>query len=432
MRKLTAILLILCLALPLCAFGEGADKTIVLRIGDPMMTVDGEQKEIDPDRGAAPVIINGRTLVPIRAIIEELGGEVSWSEAAQMVSLKIDELELLLTIGDTRATLRELTWGTIGNVWEIKTTELDASPVIIDGRTMIPARFVMESFGYAVVWDGESQTITIAKPVFEDRVLATVNGEDIYLSDYYVMCAALAADGATVYSGNNDGTIDGKAFGSVISLVIPAQIAESRGLTVTDEDMEFAENMPLFSDGGPYAAACERCLRRFALNEKLMKSLTSEGGECSVAPEEIGWGDDNFTKAQHILVSFDGRTEEEAEARAREVIEKLNGGEDFEALIREYNDDPGMLTNGSYVFAEGEMVDEFYQNARALAVGEYSPAPVRSLYGFHIIRRLPLEDGDYLKTGAARTKELSKLQDLINQWFSKAEITISDDFTVAD
>jgi hypothetical protein len=42
------------------------------------MTVNGVKKEIDPGRGTVPVIVKGRTLVPIRAIIEELGGTIGW------------------------------------------------------------------------------------------------------------------------------------------------------------------------------------------------------------------------------------------------------------------------------------------------------------------------------------------------------------------
>ncbi|HPB34327.1 MAG TPA: copper amine oxidase N-terminal domain-containing protein, partial [Caldisericia bacterium] len=51
---------------------------IILQINNKYMTVNGVKKEIDPGRGTVPVIIKGRSLVPIRAIIEELGGTVDW------------------------------------------------------------------------------------------------------------------------------------------------------------------------------------------------------------------------------------------------------------------------------------------------------------------------------------------------------------------
>jgi hypothetical protein len=68
-----------------CAADEGTVQTapesteIVLTIGDPMMMVNGEEKEIDPELGTTPVIINDRTLLPVRAIVEELGGTVGWN-----------------------------------------------------------------------------------------------------------------------------------------------------------------------------------------------------------------------------------------------------------------------------------------------------------------------------------------------------------------
>jgi len=49
---------------------------IILQIGNPMMTVNGKEQEIDPGRGTVPMIVNDRTLVPVRAIIEAMG---DWS-----------------------------------------------------------------------------------------------------------------------------------------------------------------------------------------------------------------------------------------------------------------------------------------------------------------------------------------------------------------
>ena len=50
---------------------------ITMQIGEPNMTVNGEAQEIDPGMGTVPVIVNDRTLLPVRAVVETLGGEVS-------------------------------------------------------------------------------------------------------------------------------------------------------------------------------------------------------------------------------------------------------------------------------------------------------------------------------------------------------------------
>jgi hypothetical protein len=70
--------------------------TIILQINNPYMTVNGVKKEIDTGRGTVPVIVKGRTLVPIRAIIEELVGTIGWdgNERKVTINLKNTQIEL--------------------------------------------------------------------------------------------------------------------------------------------------------------------------------------------------------------------------------------------------------------------------------------------------------------------------------------------------
>ena len=63
---------------------------LTMQVGNPIMTVNGTESEIDPGRGTAPIIQNGRTLVPIRAIIEAMGGSVNWDEETQTVLLELE------------------------------------------------------------------------------------------------------------------------------------------------------------------------------------------------------------------------------------------------------------------------------------------------------------------------------------------------------
>ena len=129
---------------------ESAEETeIVLQIGDPMMRVNGAAREIDPGRQTAPVIEDGRTLLPVRAVVEAMGGAVAWEEETQTVILAKDAAVLLLTIGSNTAFVNE------------EKHTLDTSPVVIDGRTMLPIRFIAEELGFEVRWDEENSTITI-------------------------------------------------------------------------------------------------------------------------------------------------------------------------------------------------------------------------------------------------------------------------------
>ena len=115
-----------------------AGKTIKLQIGSRIVNVDNEAVIYD----AAPVIRNDRTLVPIRIITEALGGKVDWNGAAKEVTLSINDKEIKMTIGKTLE-------------------KYGVAPVIIDGRTFVPVRFVADELGAEVAWDEATKTVTI-------------------------------------------------------------------------------------------------------------------------------------------------------------------------------------------------------------------------------------------------------------------------------
>ena len=69
------------------AYAANGDKTITLTIGDPNMTVDGVEKSID-NEGTVPIIENDRTMLPLRAVLEELGATVEWDGETRTVTIK--------------------------------------------------------------------------------------------------------------------------------------------------------------------------------------------------------------------------------------------------------------------------------------------------------------------------------------------------------
>ena len=123
---------------------------ISMQIGEPDMTVNGETQEIDPGMGTVPVIVNDRTLLPVRAAVETLGGEVSWNGDTRTAALSYDGNTIELTIDSPTAYLNGAA------------QTLDTTPVIINDRTMLPIRFIAESFGFDVEWDQSTQTVTIS------------------------------------------------------------------------------------------------------------------------------------------------------------------------------------------------------------------------------------------------------------------------------
>ncbi len=124
---------------------------MVLVIGNPMMKVNNADKEIDPGKSTAPVLVNGKTFVPIRAIIETMGGSVSWvgNEQKLVIVLKDKTIELWINSKATK----------INGV----SKEADVAPYISSsGRTMIPFRYAVENLSCDVIWDGPSKSITIS------------------------------------------------------------------------------------------------------------------------------------------------------------------------------------------------------------------------------------------------------------------------------
>jgi hypothetical protein len=132
---------------------------IILNPDNPYMTVNGLKQEIDPGRGTTPVIIKewGRTVVPIRAIVEALGGTIDWDGNARKVTINFKDATIELWIDNPKAKVDgKETW--------IDSDNHNVKPVIQNSRTMLPLRFVAESLGCSVNWESSTQTITIKYP----------------------------------------------------------------------------------------------------------------------------------------------------------------------------------------------------------------------------------------------------------------------------
>lgn len=133
------------------------DVVVSLQIDNPIMEVNGTQAEIDAGRDTKPVVTDGRTLVPIRAIIEAFGGGVSWDGSTQSVLLNMDDDTIKLVIDSNIAYLNN------------SEETLDVAPTIINGRTMLPIRFIAEGFNLGVAWDSGSQTVSIIQNTFDEN-----------------------------------------------------------------------------------------------------------------------------------------------------------------------------------------------------------------------------------------------------------------------
>ncbi len=109
---------------------------------------------------AAPEAADDRTMVPVRALVEALGGEVDYEFADQKDSVRlfIDKYTINFTIGGTTA-VRHTRGTDTGE--DDKTIEMDCAPYIKDGCTYVPVRFLAEALGYEVGWDPLYQTVVL-------------------------------------------------------------------------------------------------------------------------------------------------------------------------------------------------------------------------------------------------------------------------------
>ncbi len=113
----------------------------------PRVKVNGKQLAFD----VPPVIQDGRTLVPLRTIFEELGATVEWEAGTQTIKARRGETELSLQVGNHEATVNG------------QRVILEVPPRLQKGRTLVPLRFVSEALGAEVEWNQVLQLAIIVK-----------------------------------------------------------------------------------------------------------------------------------------------------------------------------------------------------------------------------------------------------------------------------
>jgi hypothetical protein len=148
----------------------GPDEITVLLDGSPL-TFD-----------VAPIIVNGRTLVPIRGVFEAMGFVVTWDGNIEQATLARDNDVVIITIGSYMFTTNEAEHS------------LDVPARIIGDRTMLPLRAVLESVGYELEWNDATRTVMIATRYnISDivdfggiawRILDIRDGKKLLLSEY--------------------------------------------------------------------------------------------------------------------------------------------------------------------------------------------------------------------------------------------------------
>lgn len=129
--------------------GASAEKNVTFNVTENIkIIIDGEQLT---NLDQPPVSVSGRTMVPVRAILEKLGATVEWDSVTQTVTAAKGDVVLKFVIGNKTVTKNETPY------------TYDVSAKIINGRTCIPARAASELLDMNVDWDGSTRTVYISK-----------------------------------------------------------------------------------------------------------------------------------------------------------------------------------------------------------------------------------------------------------------------------
>ena len=129
------------------ALGAGLASVAIAQTPAPYVKVfvDGSPVYFDQ----APVMANGRVLVPLRGVFERLGATVAWDPASQTVLAQRGATSVSLRIGSPQAFVNG------------QAQFLDVPAMLIGGRTMVPLRFVSQTLGADVNWDATTSTVQI-------------------------------------------------------------------------------------------------------------------------------------------------------------------------------------------------------------------------------------------------------------------------------
>lgn len=137
--------------------------------------------------------------------------------------------------------------------------------------------------------------------------------------------------------------------------------------------------------------------------------------------EFIAMCEENYITAKHILVSD--------EETAKNIIKEIKNGASFDDLSSEHNLDPGASPAG-YTFTTGEMVPEFEEAAFNLKENQLTQTPVKSTYGYHVILRLPLDtvwiEGN--KSTVISNLAASETNSVLDKILSETKVNFTDNY----
>lgn len=197
----------------------------------------------------------------------------------------------------------------------------------------------------------------------DNKIIGTIGGAPISISDLDVVVGEL---------GDQLGQVpqDQKRIAAMMALIDIKLLAKKAQDEKFDEDEAFKRRIAFLR---------ERALHNTIFEKDVVNAVTEDDVRARYDQEIAATPAENELKASHILVE----TEEEAIA----IIAELEGGADFTELAKEKSTGPSGPNGGDLgYFTKGRMVPEFEAAVFALDVGSYTKEPVKTQFGYHVIK----------------------------------------------
>ncbi|MBC7637656.1 MAG: peptidylprolyl isomerase [Acetobacteraceae bacterium] len=196
-----------------------------------------------------------------------------------------------------------------------------------------------------------------------DPIVARVNGEEIRASDLAEAAQALPQDMRGMPP-------------SVIMPMLIDQLVDRKAISLLARQRKF-ENDPAVLRAT--ARAADQAMQTALMQKEISPLITDAALKARYDRDFAGKPGETEVHARHILVTN--------EADARAAIAELKAGGDFAAIAKSRSTDPGSADGGDLgFFKQGDMVPEFAAVAFALKPGETSQTPVKSQFGWHVIK----------------------------------------------
>ena len=269
-----------------------------------------------------------------------------------------------------------------------------------------------------------------------DRVLAVVDKQVITLGEFQ---DAVKRNRAALPKGSpvTDQQLQSQTLSNLVDHALMVQMAARTGIQVSDAEIK--QNLGLVSK---HAEMSDKQWQTAVRDELLVEKLKQRDlySKVRVSDADITQAIDSLPEKdkkqssghtvtayypQHILITVDSKTKDaDALAKIRELRTRISSGESFESVARANSQDPGSAVNGGVLgwAVDGMMVPEFENAMKSLPKGALSE-PVRSSYGYHLIRVLDTrqQDAGDAELRAKVRKQLveSKSEQLYGNWMNQ-------------